>query len=244
MASDWAQSALSWWAEAGVDTLVGEEPRDWLNPTPQAPARATAATATMATMATMAAREEDTPPATLDAFRAWFVDPANLPLGAPAAPRLGPSGDPASGLMLLIDMPGEGDAEAGTLIAGEAGALLDKMLAAIGRSRDSIYLAALSPLRTPSGALDAPMAARLTAIARHHIGLLAPRALLLFGDACAKALTGTAVAGARGRWHDLETPAGAVKTLVTIRPEKLILMPGLKAHAWADLKLLMEGLTP
>jgi DNA polymerase len=99
-------------------------------------------------------------------------------------------------------------------------------------------------LRTPTGSLDAKQGEALATIARRHIALAQPRILLLFGDACSKALVGPAVAGARGRWHELATPAGAVKTLVTIKPEKLVAMPKLKAHAWADLQLLMEELTP
>jgi hypothetical protein len=50
------------------------------------------------------------------------------------------------------------------------------------------------------------------------------------------------VAGARGKWHALETAAGPVKTLVTIKPEKLNDMPAMKKLAWADLQLLMEAL--
>lgn len=233
MGSAWAQSALSWWEEAGVDTLVAETPRDWLKPAPEAPAREP-----------MAAGPSTEIPDTLDAFRAWFIDGVSLPLDGPAAPRLGPAGNPAAALMVMVDMPGAEDFAAGTLLAGEAGALFDKMLAAIGLSRETIYLASLSPLRTPTGSLDAREAEALAVIARRHIALAAPRALLLFGDACSKALVGPAVAGARGRWHELATPAGAVKTLVTIRPEKLVAMPKLKAHAWADLQLLMEELTP
>lgn len=234
MGSSWAESALAWWQEAGVDTIVGEEARDWLNPKAKAPAPAP----------DIAPAPPDPVPADLDAFRAWFVDGARLPLDAPSAPRLGPSGDPASALMILIDMPGQDDVAAGTLLSGAPGALFDRMLAAIGLSRETVYLASLSPLRTPSGSLDANAAERLAAIARHHIGLAAPQALLLFGDACSKALVGPAVAGARGRWHAVETPAGPIKTLVTIRPEKLDTQPKLKAHAWADLQLLMEGLKP
>ena len=83
------------------------------------------------------------------------------------------------------------------------------MLAAIGRGRDSIYLAALSPVRTPTGTIGEAEAARLAEIARHHIGLAAPKALLLFGDACGKALVGSAVAGARARWHEVSTGGGA-----------------------------------
>lgn len=235
MGSAWAQSALSWWEEAGVDTLVGETPRDWLKPAPKTAAPEPAAAAPV---------PAPDLPDTLDAFRAWFVDGVQLPLDAPAAPRLGPAGEAGAALMVMIDMPGAGDVAAGTLLAGEAGALFDRMLNAIGLGRDTIYLASLSPLRTPTCSLDARQVEALAAIARRHIALARPRALLLFGDACSKALVGPAVAGARGRWHELATPAGAVKTLVTIRPEKLVAMPKLKRLAWADLQLLMEELTP
>ena len=225
MSSGWAASALSWWQEAGVDTIVGEAPRDWLNPRAKAPDEPPA---------------PDRLPATLDAFQQWLVATDALPFAAPAAARVAPAGDSASGLMVLTDMP---SAEGG-LIAGEAGALFDRMLAAIGRSRAAIYLAPLSPIRTPTGAIDDRSAAKLAEIARHHVGLVAPRALLLFGDACGKALVGSAVAGARARWHVVQTAAGPIKTLVTLRPEKLVRQPALKALAWADLQMLMEELTP
>ena len=234
MSSGAAASALSWWSEAGVDTLVDEEPRDWLRPAKPAPAAAEAEPE-----ADIAAAMPDT----IDAFRAWLTDPAALPLGALLAPRVAPSGDPASGLMVLIDMPGQADLAAGALLSGPAGELFDKMMAAIGRSRDTLYLAALSPLRTPTGALDAADAAKLADIARHHVGLVRPRALLLFGDACAKALLGGAVTATRGRWHDLDTPAGPVRAIATIRPEKLALVPNLKKLAWEDLQMLKEGLS-
>lgn len=230
MTSTWAESALSWWEEAGVDTLIDEAPRDWLRPARPAPA---------------AAPEPEPIPAlpdTLDGFRAWLTDPASLPLGALLAPRLGSSGDPASGLMVMIDMPGQADFAAGALLSSAPGELFDKMMGAIGRSRETLYLAALSPLRTPTGALDPAEAAKLADIARHHISLVRPRALLLFGDACAKALLGGAVTAVRGRWHDLDTPAGPVRTVTTIRPEKLALVPGLKKLAWEDLQMLKEGL--
>jgi DNA polymerase len=233
MGSSWAASALSWWEEAGVDTIVGETPRDWLSPETKAPAAAPAA----------APAPADALPADLDAFQAWFTDPIALPLDAPSAPRLGPAGNPC-GLMVLVDMPGPDDIAAGHLLSGAPGTLFDRMLAAIGLAREAIYLAPLSPLRTPAGNLDADACAALGRIARHHVGLVAPRALLLFGDICSKALTGTAVAGARGRWHMIETQAGPIKTLVTIRPEKLDQQPKLKPLAWADLQMLMEELKP
>jgi uracil-DNA glycosylase family 4 len=224
MAEGWAESALDWWEEAGVDTIVGEVPRDWLNP------KAT----------TRAAPVADALPDSLEAFQVWLATSADVPLASPTASRAAPTGDPASRLMVMIDMP----SPEGGLLGGEAGAMFDRMLAAIGRGRDSIYLAPLSPARTPTGSIDAASVARLGEIARHHVGLAAPKALLLFGDLCGKALLGLAVAEGRAKWHQVVTPAGPIKTLVTIRPEKLVDRPAFKKYVWEDLQMLKEELTP
>lgn len=226
MSTSWAASALDWWEEAGVDIIVGETPRDWLDAKAKAaPAPAAPAPAPL--------------PDTLDGLRDWLATSADLPFATPAAARAAPVGDPASGLMVLVDMPSAD----GGLLSGEAGALFDKMLAAIGRTRETIYLAPLSPVRTPSGAIDEASAARLAEIARRHIALAAPKALLLFGDICGKALVGAPVAGARAKWHEIDTQAGPIKALVTIRPEKLLTQKALKALAWADLQMLREALS-
>lgn len=235
MASNWAASALHWWHEAGVDTILDEAPRDWLNAAPAPAAKAAAAPE---------APPKPPLPATLAEFQAWLLASGEVPCAAAGATRVGPSGNPACGLTILIDMPSAADSAAGRLLSGEAGALFDKMMAAIGRDRDSLYLASLSPCRTPTGSFDAASAAALRDIAVHHVALAAPRALLLFGDACARLLLGSAVAAARGKWHELATPAGPVRALATIRPEKLINQPNLKKHAWEDLQMLMEGLKP
>ncbi|HYG46919.1 MAG TPA: uracil-DNA glycosylase [Allosphingosinicella sp.] len=226
-----AESALIWWTEAGVDTLVDEEPRDWLKPkAKEAPAPAPAA----------AEAPGETLPGQLDLFQAWLASSDRLAFASPSAPRICPSGDPASGLMILADMPSGEDCAAGTLISGEAGRLFDRMLAAIGRDRNSIYLAALSCIRSPSGQLNSDSMKSCAALARHHIGLAAPRAVLLFGDACSKALLGLSVPQARGRWHEIATHAGPVKALATIAPRQLLESPRLKAMAWADLQMLIE----
>jgi DNA polymerase len=237
MGSRWAESALSWWEEAGVDTIVGEEPRDWLNPRTEAAAAAAPAPA----RAPIAAQEL---PDDLRAFQAWLAASDSLPFASPSARRIAPAGDPSAGLMVLAEMPTAEDAAAGLLFSGEAGKLVERMLAAIGLSRETIYLAPFSPIRPPAGRIDPAGIRLLAGIARHHIGLAAPRALLLFGDSCARALLGAPMTAARGRWHDLDTPMGAVRALVTIRPQELLTQPKLKSHAWADLQMLMEGLKP
>ena len=224
-------SALSWWADAGVDTIVGEEPRDWLRERPKAPAEAWPV-----------APPADALPDQLELFRAYLRDSEALPFGAPNARRVCPSGDPASGLMMVTDMPAAEDCTSGTLLSGEAGRLFDRMLAAIGRNRDSIYLASLSCLRSPEGRFTDAASTQCATLARHHIALAAPKAVLLFGDACAKALLGLPVIKARGRWHELSTHAGQIPALVTYAPNFLLDQASAKAGAWADLQMLMERL--
>ena len=164
MTSSWAASALDWWQEAGVDTLVGETPRDWLSP--PAPRAAPVEAAPR--------RRRPRSPTRSTGFRDWLATTADLPFAAPAARRDRPVGDPDSGLMVLVDMP----SPEGGLLAGEAGALFDRMLAAIGRSRETIYLAALSPVRTADRHVRRQICAAARRVARHHIGLAAPKTLL------------------------------------------------------------------
>jgi DNA polymerase len=236
-----AASALGWWIDAGVDVIVGEAPRDWLRSKPEAPARPESAPAARAAPAAPAEPQEELP-GQLDLFQAWLQSHDRLPFAAPSAPRVCPAGDPGSGLMVMIDMPTVEDCEAGTLLSGEVGRLFDRMLAAIGRDRGSIYFAALSCLRSADGRMSGEPEKQCALLARHHIGLAAPKALLLFGDGASKALLGLSAGRARGRWHEIATHAGPVRAIATISPRTLLNQPAQKALAWADLQLLMEGL--
>ncbi len=229
-----AASALQWWADAGVDVLVDETPRDWLRPKQKAAPAPAPPTVEPA-------RSEL--PDQLDLFQAWLTSSDALSFARPSAPRVCPAGDPASGLMIMADMPSAADCASGILLSGETGRLFDRMLTAIGRSRESIYLAAFSCLRSADGRFTEESSRNCATLARHHIGLAAPRALLLFGDACSKALLGMSVAQARGRWHEVQTHAGPVRTIVTIAPETLSKQPVLKRLAWADLQMLMEEMS-
>ncbi|MGZ8998588.1 MAG: uracil-DNA glycosylase family protein, partial [Allosphingosinicella sp.] len=79
-------------------------------------------------------------------------------------------------------------------------------------------------------------------IAKHHISLIAPRTILLLGDSCSRALLGAGLSQSRSKWHEIETNAGPIRALVTLKPEQLNLQPNLKTLAWADLQMLKEGM--
>lgn len=247
MTPEAAASVLQWWSDAGVDTFVGETPRDWL----RAQAKAAEAEISPRSEAPGLLREgpaapppapaaDEALPGQLDLFHAYLASSDRLSFAAPAAPRVCPAGDPASGLMILADMPTGEDCASGTLISGEAGRLFERMLAAIGRSRETVYLAALSCLRSPDGRFSSDSAKQCATLARHHAGLVQPKAVLLFGDACSKALLGLPMSQARGRWHEISTQSGPIKALVTLSPSFLLNQPAAKALAWADLQMLIE----
>ena len=223
---------LQWWSDAGIDSLVGEAPRDWLRGPPAvAPAPIVAAPDPRRAL-----------PDQLELFRAYLAESDELPFAHSSTQRICPSGDPSSGLMILTDMPTSEDCAAQSLLSGEAGALFDRMLAAIGRDRHSIYLASLSCLRSPGGGFSEESALRCSTLARHHIGLAAPKAVLLLGDVCAKALLGISAIQARGRWHEISTHAGQVAAMASFHPKYLLDQPSAKRHAWSDLLMLAERL--
>jgi len=208
-----ALSALDWWREAGIDVLVDDLPRDWLKPEPKA----------------------EKPRISESLVR----PPRDEALSGAAAPRIGAVGDPTSELTLLADHPEQEDIESGALMSGAAGRLLDAMLAAIGRQRASVYLAALSPVRPLRSRLDDKEIAELAPKALQLVATAAPRFLLLLGDAPTRAILGTSVAEARGRLHGFNHAGVTVNAVATFHPRFLLQQPRHKAAAWSDLRLLL-----
>ncbi|TPG42908.1 uracil-DNA glycosylase [Sphingomonas koreensis] len=232
---DWnaaAASALDWWHDAGVDTLVDEAPHQWL-------AAAVAAPATPAGPAALAPDRPAALPDTIEAFAAWRTGPA-APDGKWGR-AIAPTGDVGSGLMVLIDMPEREDADTGVLLSGDAGRLFDRMLAAIGRDRQSIYLASLAVARAPSGQIAAEWLDELTRLARHHVALARPKRVLLLGNAASRALLGANVAAARTRFHVLNHDRGTSEVVASFHPKFLLEQPARKAEAWRDLQMLIGG---
>lgn len=232
-----AESTLDWWLTAGVDTLIEETPRDWL--APRKPVAAIGKTGPSPS------KESSALPDDLEALRTHYETQPDLPFAGAGTTRILPSGDPAAGLMMLADMPTSDDAASGLIFSGDCGLLFDRMLAAIGRDRASIYLATLSCLAAPGGRLDADTADHCGALARQHVRLAAPRRLLLLGEAATRVMTGLSLPAARGRVHAIdlgEAYGGArVNAVATYHPRYLLTRPAAKAGAWSDLQLLIEG---
>lgn len=235
---DWrmaAASALEWWRDAGVDTLVDEAPRDWLarEVVARAPAAATEAVAPAAAHAL---------PASFDEFIAWRISTAapDAGWGKPVAP-IGPAG---AELMVLLDLPEVEDSASEMLMSGPAGRLLDRMLLAIGRSRATVHLATLAVARPAAGQIPGESEAQLAEIALHHVGVAAPKSLLLLGQAASRALLGTDGWSGRGGLRTVNHSGGIIPALASLHPRFLLERPAAKAEAWKHLQLLIGGVSP
>jgi DNA polymerase len=228
---DIVASAMGWWLDAGVDTPIDEHERDWLAVPAKPAAPVSPASTTVSTPA--AALPNDL--ATLQTFLATGP---YVPMAPPPARRVAPTGDPASGLMIVADMPEAGDADAGRLFAGETARLFEAMLGAMGRDRDSVYLAPLSPARLSGRGMDPATIESLVALMRRHIALARPRGVMLLGEASARLLLDGATPGQRGLLS-LHHDAAIIPAIALTSPRMMRLRPALKAAAWADMRQLI-----
>jgi DNA polymerase len=155
-------------------------------------------------------------------------------------------GAPGAPLLVIGEAPGRDEDAAGKPFVGRAGQLLDKMLAAIGRSRTADTLITNVVYWRPPGN-RAPTHAEI-AVCRPFIErlieLTAPKAIMLAGGVPTQALIGAAgIMRARGAWREIVLPSGArFQALPVFHPAFLLRQPAQKRLAWADLQTLSARL--
>ena len=231
---DWraeAASALNWWRDAGVDVLVDDDPRDWT----ARPAQATQAEVQSRPVPT--GPEPEAPlPATIEAFLDWRYG-AGAPEAATGEPLAPAEGDPAAALMIVTDLP-EFEGAAPALLDGAAGRLFDRILAAIGQSRDSIYLVPLCATRPITGQVPRDLDEKLGEILRHHISLVGPERLLLLGQSASRAILGTDADKKREGLTPFNYSGGKSDVVAIRHPRFLLNKPAAKADGLASIEML------
>jgi len=229
---DWSRmvaSALEWWHDAGVDTLVEDTPRDWLAgpaalPIPAEPVVAAAGL-----------------PDDFEAYLGWRRG-ADAPEAGWRGMSVEASGPARADVMVLVDCPERDDDAAGLLTKGAAGALFERMLAAVGLSREVVHIASVCVRRPPPGRIGADVEARLGELALHHVALVAPKRLLLLGDAASRAVLGTNVMASRDGLRTVNHKGGTTGVVASFHPRLLLERPAAKAEAWKHLQALVNGM--
>ncbi|WP_137132777.1 uracil-DNA glycosylase [Rhizobium sp. FY34] len=154
-------------------------------------------------------------------------------------------GNPAAGVMIIGPMPTADDDRDGVPFSGRQGQLLDRMLAAIGLSRQTALISNVVPWRPPG---NRPPSAVEIDICRpfieRQIELAAPKHLLLLGNFTARYFFGEdgTIFNLRGEWRDLTFGNMTVPALASLHPQDLLTAPANKALAWRDLMLFRSRL--
>lgn len=154
-------------------------------------------------------------------------------------------GDTAASWLFVGEAPGEEEDRRGEPFVGKAGQLLDRMLAALGMTREhDVFVANVLKCRPPNNRDPLPEErARCDPYLRRQVELLAPRVVVALGRIAAQALLGTeaSLASLRGRVHTMRIGDRSFKVVVTYHPAYLLRTPPDKARAWADLCLAHDA---
>jgi uracil-DNA glycosylase len=144
-------------------------------------------------------------------------------------------GDEQADWMLIGEAPGAEEDRLGDPFVGQAGRLLDNMLAAIDLERQrNVYIANVLKCRPPGNRNPEPAeVARCTPHLLRQIELVKPKLILAMGRFAAQTLldTDASIASLRGKVHRY----AGVPLIVTYHPAYLLRTLPDKAKAWADL---------
>ena len=144
-------------------------------------------------------------------------------------------GDENADWMLIGEAPGAEEDRLGEPFVGQAGKLLDNMLAAIGLERgENVYIANVLKCRPPGNRNPEPEeVARCSPHLARQIELVRPKLIVAMGRFAAQTLLATdaSIASLRGRVHAY----AGVPLIVTYHPAYLLRTLPDKAKAWADL---------
>ncbi len=153
-------------------------------------------------------------------------------------------GDRNADWLIIGEAPGADEDAQGEPFVGQAGKLLDAMLAAVGLKRgDNVYITNVLKSRPPGNRNPEPdevAACRPYLLAQ--IELIQPKLILALGRFAAQSLLDTdeTIARLRGRVHQFQ----GVPLVVSYHPAYLLRNLPDKARAWEDLCLARRTLHP
>jgi DNA polymerase len=258
-----ARDLLAFYLECGVDCALGDEPINRLSdeaeappaPVPRVlpeaprdvPARigAPAEAPPPPEIAIAAAREAARTAPDLATLRALVESFEGCALKATATRLVFADGNPQARVMFVGEAPGREEDIEGLPFVGRSGKLLDLMLAAIGLSRETAYIANVIPWRPPGNRDPSPQETQVCLpFIRRQIELVNPDVLVCLGKPSSQAILGLTdgIMKTRGKWRDYDLGTRTIKAMATFHPAYLLRSPAYKRHAWQDLRSIQKAL--
>ncbi len=151
------------------------------------------------------------------------------------------SGDPRAELMFVGEGPGAEEDRQGLPFVGAAGELLTKIIQAIDRTREQVYIANVVKCRPPNNRDPQPdEVATCRGYLDQQIALVRPRVLVALGKVAAQTLLGNdaPIGRMRGQWFQVQ----GIPAMVTYHPAALLRNPALKRPTWEDMQQVRDFL--
>ena len=152
-------------------------------------------------------------------------------------------GDESASWLFVGEGPGAEEDARGEPFVGQAGRLLDNMLASIGLRRgEDVYIANIVKCRPPGNRVPEPLEANACEpYLKRQIALIQPRLLVALGKTAAENLLQrpASIASLRGSIHDYH----GIPLIVTYHPAYLLRNLMDKSKAWEDLCFAQETMT-
>jgi uracil-DNA glycosylase len=222
---------------AGVPPASGEERTGRLRSQGGSPGAGPGPALPPPDAAIMAAREAAASAGSLDELRTLLERFEGCGLRFTAKRLVFADGNPKARVMIVGEAPGAEEDRAGLPFVGRSGQLLDRMLAAIGLDRTSVYIANLVPWRPPGNRTPTPQESQTCLpFLKRQIELADPDILVCLGGPSSAALLGMTdgIRKFRGRWRTYHTGTRDIRAIASFHPSYLLRSPLEKRLAWRD----------
>ena len=177
----------------------------------------------------------------LEAFYQEIKDCRRCPLSKTRNNFVFGNGHPQARVVFIGEAPGQEEDLQGIPFVGRAGKLLDKMLQAIGLSRDDVYIANVLKCRPPGNRDPLPdEIIECEPYLKKQLEIIKPKVLVALGRVAGKVLTREekSLRELRETQNDYQ----GIPLIVTYHPAALLRNPQWKQNAWADFKKIKNML--
>lgn len=151
------------------------------------------------------------------------------------------AGNAAARLVLVGEAPGRKEDQQGVPFVGEAGALLERILFAMGLKREDVYICNIQKCRPPKNRDPLPgEVAACVPFLKRQLAALQPQVIVTLGSLASQTLlaTSTPIGDLRGHWQNY----AGIAVMPTYHPAFLLRNPADKREVWEDMKQVMTRL--
>jgi DNA polymerase len=150
-------------------------------------------------------------------------------------------GSPDAQVVFVGEGPGFEEDKCGQPFVGAAGRLLTKIIAAMGLTRETVYIGNIVKCRPPNNRNPAPEEIRqCLPFLKRQLAAINPRVICALGSVAARALldTETPISRLRGKFYAFS----GIPVMPTFHPAFLLRNPEKKRDVWEDVQQIMKML--